>query len=259
MTWSRIIDTPLGRAARARYARETYRTYHPFAHVERLYHHVEHTLHLPYDPDLDEAILVHDVIYDRYGLNELRSVQWHQMMIRPADHHPAIVGQVDLFHPVAQHVMRTVDHIPNSTDNRIILADLLDFADIELTRRNSYLLKQEGMLMHGCSAEEWAQSTVTYLTGLLARIRDNLGQVCDPTERELFEQITLGIQSAIENVSFMIASKASTFRKLTREEIIQGWVYADALRFAQKQPPGEYLHLGGDRYAYRGPRAAQLA
>lgn len=259
MTWSSIINTPLGHAARARYDRESYRTYHVFPHVERLYHHVEHTLGLPYDPDLDEAILVHDVINDRYGFNELRSIQWHQMMTRPADQSPHNPGQVDLSHPVAQHVMRTVDHRPNAKDNRIILADLLDFADIELTRRNSLLLKQEGMLMHGYSAEEWAEGNVAYLTGLFARIRDNLGEVSDPFERDLFEKIMVGIRSAIDNVSSVSAPKTYTVRKLTKDEIIQGWVYADALRFAQRHPPGEYLHLGGDRYAYRGPRAAQFA
>lgn len=259
MTWSRLLDTPLADKARERYAREGFRAYHTFAHVERLYHHVEHTLGLPYDAHLDEAIMVHDVIYDARGLNELRSVQWHQMATRPGDLLCGLPGQVDLSHPVAKHVMRTVDHVPNAEDNRIILADLLNFADPKARMRDTQLLRAEGKAMYEVSDDEWARANVDFLSKLLNRISGGLDNVRSSQERVLFQNIMIGIESTIKEVSSSIQSDPNEIRKLTADEVAEGWVYAGFWLLEDGPPKGEYLHLGGNYYAYRGAEALQFA
>jgi hypothetical protein len=185
MGWSRLIDTPLGLKARSRYMEESYRRYHTWAHVLRLYHHAEFTLRLPYDLDLDAAILAHDVIYDAAGRNEGRSADW--LASADPDCSPASVSMIH----------HTETHAPREDDNRIILLDLMDLADPAHQMRNLFLIMEESCLMRSIHPKAHFQGAVQFLDGLVGRLSlEAIGRT-PPGDRDHFIRIRAGVEAVL--------------------------------------------------------------
>ena len=185
-TWSRILETDLGRAARTAYLENPARTYHNWDHVLRLYWHAEHTFALEYDPDLDKAILAHDVIYDARPDKELRSAAW-------------LSAQSGQDESVANgHIAKTICHVPTD-DNRMALLDLADFLHPELCRTNHDKISQEARTLYDVSEAEFLAGNKVFMTALYDRIAANLGNVSEQ-DAAWFRDILKGIQLAIDLV-----------------------------------------------------------
>lgn len=78
--WTALEDGHLWQKVEERMAFPVGRFYHNMNHIRRLYD-VAAFIQLPYDYDLDLAILFHDVIYDRGPFKELRSIEFMNELI----------------------------------------------------------------------------------------------------------------------------------------------------------------------------------
>ncbi len=183
-SWSRILETDLGVAARAAYTEDPARTYHNWDHVLRLYWHAANTFALDYDPDLDKAILAHDVIYDAKPDKELRSAAWLS----------AQTGQDET--AAKAHIAKTICHVP-SDDNRMVLLDLADFLHPELGSINLDKIAQESQALYGVTEAQFLTANVGFMTSMYDRIANAQNSI-GTADQAWFRRILLGIRSAIE-------------------------------------------------------------
>ncbi len=181
-TWSRILDSDLGKKAQAAYDANPARRYHNWAHVQRIYWHAEQ-MGLPYDPDLDLAILAHDVIYDALPDKEERSAQW-------------LSAHADIDATAANaHIRKTITHTP-SADNRMVLLDLADFQHPECAAPNLDRIAAESMALYDVTMPQFLQANIAVMKTIGDRIKDGMG--CAPaTDKAAFKRICTGINSSI--------------------------------------------------------------
>lgn len=191
--WSRILDTDLGRAARAAYTADPARSYHNWDHVLRLYWHAENTYQLPYDPDLDKAILAHDVIYDACPDKEIRSADWLSAQ-SGADETAA-----------GAHIAKTIAHQP-SDDNRMVLLDLADFLHPELVTVNLDKIATEAQALYGITEAQFLSANKAFMTQLIAQISDRQGKDLSEEDAAWFDKILVGMRLSIDLVTQRLAA-----------------------------------------------------
>ena len=109
--WTALEDGHLWQKVSERMAFPAGRFYHNMDHIRRLYQ-VAALLKLPYDYDLDLAILFHDVVYNRGPFKELRSIEFMN----------SLIGRQD---GAEYHIERTIFHRLGG-DYRMVLLDLFD-------------------------------------------------------------------------------------------------------------------------------------
>ncbi|MEJ6402504.1 hypothetical protein [Yoonia sp. 2307UL14-13] len=193
MSWSRITETPLGLAARSVYESDQSRQYHNWAHVNRLYWHARETFDLDYDPDLDLAILAHDVIYDAAPDKERRSIAWLQ------DNSDTDIGGA------RAHILKTIEHRP-SEDNRMIMLDLADFLYPDRATQNLDKIKAESQALYGVTTAQFLVANIAVMTGLYDRIGEGLPGDVPRAERTWLTKIRTGIQNNIAEAKRQLAS-----------------------------------------------------
>jgi hypothetical protein len=182
-SWSRILDGELGRSAKTAYEAEPARCYHNWAHILRIYWHAEHTFAVPYDPDLDLAILTHDVVYDAQPDKEERSVQWLSA------HTDADVTAANA------HIRKTITHAPSS-DNRMILLDLADFRYPECAAPNLDRIAAESIALYDVTMPQFLSANIAVMAGLDDRIRSGL-DCASVTDQYAFQMVLDGIDRSI--------------------------------------------------------------
>ena len=180
--WSQVIDTPLGLQARTVYDSDPARHYHNWGHILRLYWHAEHTFALPYDADLDLAILAHDVIYDAAPDKEQRSIDWLTEHAK---------GDVQIANA---HIAKTIEHRP-SDDNRMVLLDLADLMDAKVSMENFDKIKRESIALYGIDEAMFRQANGVVMTALAQRIKTDLPNCGAAEDLQYFEKILTGIVS----------------------------------------------------------------
>ena len=158
LPWSRLENSALWRASRARHDADIWRDYHAFTHPMRMYGYARTLFDLSYDPHLDRAILAHDVIQsgpDPVGA----SADWLDERLGCPD-------------PVAREMIeQTRAHRPGP-DNRIILLDLADFLHPEQRRASTVAILREGQHQH--PLPDTLRASAAYLEGLQARLHDGM-------------------------------------------------------------------------------------
>lgn len=183
--WTKLKDTELWKRAETAYAAPEGRHYHNMGHVMRLYEVAEETA-VPYDRALDLAILAHDAIYDEKPQKERRSADW-LLENAGAEEDPGVIA-------AAEHlVMTTAHHIPGE-DNRLILLDLHDLGDREVSLRNRELLVAEFLALMGVGRQAFLAGNSAFMTGMADGLENGLSQVADPDERAAFSRIISGIR-----------------------------------------------------------------
>jgi len=182
-SWSRLIASDLGQAAKKAYQSDPARAYHNWDHVLRLFWHAEHTFALAYDADLDMAILAHDVIYDAAPQKEQRSAQWLR------DH---AAGNAD---KAVEHILKTIEHRP-SEDNRMVLLDLADLALQDRAGPNLDRIRYESEALYDVNAQQFLTANIKIMTGLHDRISEGMGQPMPDADRNWFERILSGISQS---------------------------------------------------------------
>lgn len=133
--------------------------------MHRLYHHAEHTLDLPYDRDLDLAIMAHDVIYDEHPDKELRSAEWLK----------AVMGQG--YERAYDIVMQTYNHtLIKGGDNRIVLLDLADLSIPEKVVWNHKAVMAEFMALYGYDKATFNAGNVRFFSEFAERFDPDMLQ-----------------------------------------------------------------------------------
>lgn len=182
--WSQIINTPLGQAARAVYESGPARHYHNWAHIERLYWHAEHSFGFDYDPELDRAILAHDVIYDAGADKEIRSADW----LRAHATGPTAVAE--------KHILKTIAHTP-SDDNRMVHLDLADFLYPERIGPNLQLIAAESCALYGIDMDTFFAANAGFMTVLRDQIKAGITPDISREDAKVFNDICTGINTSI--------------------------------------------------------------
>ena len=182
--WSRILDSRIADLAKTEYDDNPDRRYHNWAHILRLYWHAAETFHLPYDPDLDLAILTHDVIYDAADDKEKRSVAWLQ------EHAAGPTAGAEY------HILRTIEHRPTADDNRMILLDLADFLCPDRTGPNLDNIGAESMALYGITMPEFLHANMAVMKTLAERIEESMSEA-PSADQQHFHGILSGIVRSI--------------------------------------------------------------
>lgn len=172
--WTRLEGTDLWREAQTAYALPPGRTYHSFGHVLRLYKHAARTFHLPYVPALDLAVLAHDARIEGPGA-EAHSLTWlltRQDLVRKAWSNIGTSEQSfeRLLDQAGKYILATERHIPTLSTAPMVLLDLADFLDAEVSRANTAMLRKEAKALWGWDETTWTEQTRSYLAELSASL-----------------------------------------------------------------------------------------
>ncbi len=184
--WTRLEGTDLWRAAETAYDFPRGRTYHGFAHVGVLYAHAAR-LGLPYNPALDLAILAHDAV--QTGTDpEFASAVWLSECHALPDTCLPSLGQA------TRLIMTTRRHQPGTCGNELIMLDLADFADPEVSRLNTAALRLEAAALRGTDDAAFREGTIAYLKGLGERLSTGMPLVRSARDKALLEEIRAGVE-----------------------------------------------------------------
>lgn len=184
--WSRLEGTPIWNKARATYADPAGRHYHNFDHVLRLYE-IAAEKGLTYSLALDLAILTHDVIWDEHPDKERRSADW--LLANAEGVRPEVLRHaVDL-------VMSTTRHQPGG-DDRLVLLDIHDLQDLDLSIVNRELLMREAAEITGTSREKYLAGNAAFFAKMLSDIGGNLDRA-DAGDRGSWKAIACGIKALL--------------------------------------------------------------
>lgn len=178
--WTKLEGTDLWVQAQAAYALPPGRTYHGFGHVLRLYEHAARTFRLAYDPALDLAVLAHDALIEGSGA-EVRSSAWlldRGELVRAAWSRvgPPEEAFDQVLDRAGRYILATERHKPTPSTASMVLLDLADFLDPEVSRANAASLRAEAEALRGWDAATWWKHTRTYLSELSASLASGLCQ-----------------------------------------------------------------------------------
>lgn len=197
MYWTRLENTSLWTKAKAVYESDPRRLFHNWHHIERRYMHAELTFGLPYDLELDKAILCHDVIYDEHPHKELRSALWLNEN-DPGDSLSAM-----------SHIMATANHAPGA-DNRMVLIDLADLMDRARIAPDRELVKGELTALYGISEKDFAAGNADFFRQMRRHLGDGVLDTLPRWEREAFKNIRSGVETIIDICRAEIEASAPT-------------------------------------------------
>lgn len=187
MGWSRILDTSLGRAAKAQYDSDPRRHYHGWQHIEDLYWAAEHLYGFAYDYDLDRAILTHDVIFDEHPRKELRSGKW----LLDHDMSDGVENAFD-------HIMKTAK-LQISDDNRMLLLDFARLRNNSSNLEDRNKLVREAADLEGKTASQFSHGVIGFFTSILPRFSDSQIAGLPRMEQQAFREIRAGMEFSIEH------------------------------------------------------------
>ena len=171
------------------------RHYHDLRHVVSMYEYL-HDTGVPYDANLDWAVLFHDIVYDEKPFKELRSaLAFHDMHTK----YRGFTGtRADTF-KVGLLIDMTKNHkvYTHSTgpQKALIRADLHELTDPVKATRNFVDIMNESMSLYGISQKEFAENNVIFLAGLRERMVEN--KYKDEENAEFYEQVIDGIDLTV--------------------------------------------------------------
>lgn len=160
------------------------RYYHNFDHVIRMYQHAAETFGFSYDRALDLAILTHDVVFDSSGDRELRSIKWLR------DHLP--LGKDDPDYEAAAVMIETTIEHRLTQDPRLVLLDMADFIDPDVSDQNTELLRKEAQSLHSIHGTGFVISCERYLGQMISRFKEGSSDL-PPNLRYVHSDICKGI------------------------------------------------------------------
>ena len=166
-SWSQLMGTPIWQMAEAIYRSRPRLTYHNWTHIGHGYQHAKNTFGFAYDPNVDLAWLGHDIIYDELPDKELRSITRTVELYEQFGPIPGVDISV-----VSDMIATTIDH-RSTRDDRVIMMDMADLADLEQAAINHELICTESMRLYGITREVFCQNSITFMTGLKARVHEN--------------------------------------------------------------------------------------
>jgi predicted metal-dependent HD superfamily phosphohydrolase len=156
--WSQLYQTDMGQHV-ARLMETPHRQYHNIVHVQRLYRHAKR-LQVPYNINLDCAILWHDAIYDSEPEKEYRSAEAMREMAKAQ---PEWFAGVDI-NEAATLIVNTIEHVYTPQVNPwMIRLDTVELSDPDLRYENFWSLMAEARELYGIDNPTAAQGTIDFM------------------------------------------------------------------------------------------------
>lgn len=186
--WSRLQLTSFGEIVRTQMNTNN-TAYHNWSHVNDCYSFLEKN-NVPYDADLDMAVLFHDSIYDADPDKELRSWEFCEATLNDAWMHP-----VDLNTERVKHmILSTYGHKLDADNVWMLKADLSGLTNPGTTLMNYMLLAHEAKFLYGVDDEASAQGSIKFMTAFRETMLDNFEKSCgDP----FWDQVADGCDNTI--------------------------------------------------------------
>lgn len=192
VTWSRLIDLPVGEFVKGIMNADKRRKYHNFDHILTCYDFLK-MVNYPYSRELDYAILFHDIIYDHLPEKEIRSAKFFVNM------------KVDFIDAdkVYDLILATIDHDVSKWSEydmdfrAIILTDLSGLASENTTRENYTKIMTEICALNGITEKEFAQGNLGFMEKLSQTIQKTIDEF-DETTALMWTEIKSGIELTME-------------------------------------------------------------
>lgn len=158
MPWSKIVHSQIGVYAFSRMTNPLL-AYHNRNHVLRLYD-IAAEWDVPYDPELDLAILYHDCIVDINPLKEARSAQ---ALSYDAAKNPSLFKNYNITRAMAM-ILNTAGHIfVSNVDPTMIMLDVADLVDPVQRSFNFNLIMLETCALYNISNKDAANGTMAFM------------------------------------------------------------------------------------------------
>lgn len=196
-SWSKLIDTEMGKYALGIMSTKSALKYHTPDHVRRIYQHAQ-TLGIEYDINLDAAILFHDVIYDERPDKEERSADF---MLATSLNIPEWFEGIDA-EKVDDMIMNTVGHkITEGVNPEMIMLDLYELTDSDMAAKNFEDILEESVLLYNITREEAAKGSRDFMLVFSQTIIDN----ADTSEfPEFWSDVLVGCTETIKLANAVI-------------------------------------------------------
>jgi len=167
-SWSRLIDTEMGQYVADQMSNPS-RTYHNIDHISRLYEMAKYW-RLAYDPNLDCAILWHDVVYDALPDKELRSAE---LLMENAASMAHWFDGIDT-KEVNKLILSTVSHqLHSEVDGLMIKLDLAELGKPKQCEENFWNIMQESINLYDVSPRDAAQGTLDFMRHFAITVSKN--------------------------------------------------------------------------------------
>lgn len=179
--WSKLVNTRVGDLAKSLYDRNGCQ-YHNWQHILDCYSYLEHNL-VPYNEDLDYAVLYHDIVYDEHPDKEERSA--NALLLAYPDKKLA-----------AEIVMATKTHSVEKQGNLgrwMIRADLHQLREPRKALENYVKIMNESLDLYGGDLRKFAKGNQDFMRNLWITIVGNHRLDPDP----FWEEVMMGIQTTL--------------------------------------------------------------
>ena len=194
-TWSKIQYTELFGEAFIKITDNHKCEYHNHNHVDSMYEYLQ-TANVPYDANLDWAVVFHDLVYDELPRKEQRSAMaFYDMANRYRGFQGTEVDKIEVGILIGLTVTHEVHSFLTPTQKAIIHADLHELTDPVKTTRNFVKIMDESMALYGVSQKEFAKANVEFLTGLRERMFKNIS--VDKDNESFYKEVIDGIDLTI--------------------------------------------------------------
>lgn len=191
LNWTRISPSSIHRRIAWHQMMKNGLPYHNTNHVEMMWEFLD-VEQVPYDINLDYAVLYHDAVYDAAGDKEERSAQ---LFVQACENHGIPEG-VDV-DTVVRLIRATIYHIPaDPLESAIIRADLWGLTVPHNTYHNFNALVDEGKRLYHTWELPVMRGMITFLLDLYNRIEHNR-TVADPEHAAYWFDVNQGISQSI--------------------------------------------------------------
>lgn len=211
--WTRLNKTTFWNSVSFKYSEPWGRDYHNIAHIIKMYNYAQ-KLKIPYDVNLDVAILIHDMIYDENPNKEVRTTYEFIQMLNKANGLGKVIKEVDYIehikiepYKIIDMVHSTINHSPSTAIKAGVPLDLmlLDLYGLsQNTKFNDYnLIYDECVKLYkNAKPEEIKYNMKENMRRILGNIMVYVSENENENDKHVqnFVEIGNGIQEILTNV-----------------------------------------------------------
>lgn len=168
--------------------------YHNLQHIAECYDFLDR-MNVPYDKDLDCAVLFHDVIYDNEPLNEKRSADF------VLERFPEQTKAAEIILATAHHKITSDMDEPTRW---MIRADLHALASVHTVVINYGKIMAESMYLYDVSSKEFALKNLGFMSKLRETVANN-SKIDSEEHIQFWKDVHRGINLTI-NLSNLICN-----------------------------------------------------
>lgn len=190
--WSKLLNVGVGIVAKDYYDLNRCQ-YHNWQHILDCYRYLEQNS-VPYNEDLDYAVLHHDIVYDQWPNKEARSAGF------VATKYPDMSGAID-------PIMATVDHSIKGRSEIarwMIRADLHQLADLRLAAANYVKIMDESIDLYNIDLQTFARNNQQFMQGLKKTVINNYAE----DNNQFWLDVLRGIDLTMQISSAMLSASS---------------------------------------------------